>query len=103
MLGGVLQQLVNPLIVWYLRDGESVNAEPVDQGAEERAPRAGQVIGVSGRLGMGRNMPYGCRADIGGHEVERQVDIGRQARIRDEPYQRAHLGSSVPDAGAMIS
>jgi len=98
--GGEPQQFAHPLAERYLADRVPVFAQPANQGSEQGVPGAGQVIGTSRRPFERGDVPDGRRAGVGGDEVERQVDVGSQAGIGDEPDQRAHLGCGIPRAAA---
>ena len=69
--------------IWY-----PLVPQPSDQGAERRHLGAGQMVGAAGRARGDGDVADRRRAGVGGHEIQRQIDIGREAGVRDEPDQR---------------
>jgi hypothetical protein len=92
-------ELPDPVGEGHVVDPVAPVPQPADQDGEQGVLGAGEMIGAAGRALGDRDVPDGGRADVGGHVVERQVDLGRQPGVGHEPDQRAHLRRRAPGAG----
>ncbi len=100
---GVSCELTAPVGERQLGDPVSACPQSADKDAKRGVLRAGEMVSASGRaLGDG-NMTDGRRADIGGHEIERKIDVGSETCVGDEPDQRGHLGRGAPRAGTQAA
>src|SRR6266851_3152715 len=100
---GITEQCVDPFLVGDLLDLESKVAQSVRQRSNERTLGAGQMVRFPGGLDMRGDVADCRRANIGGGEVQWEIDVRGNAGICDEPYHCENFSGRVPDTAAVVA